>query len=311
MKAPVLTIVAILCLATHAVAWNEPGHMMVAASAYDQLTPDVRQTVSTLLKLNPKYATWVAGVPAKERDRMAFVKASIWADDIKRDPAYLQDGTDNGTRPSGPTAGQNIGYADQLHHKYWHFIDLPFSTDNTKPIDPAIPNVKTQIILFGDTLKSPTASNDVKSYDLVWLLHLVGDVHHPLHAISRFSKAHPAGDEGGNLVSVCWKPCTEHVTLHTFWDEILGVSTNPNTAITKVSELPPVDPQMAGIRDESTWVAESFQAAQSKVYVSPIGDGLGPYVLTESYQTAAWELAAHRIALAATRLANLLNDALQ
>jgi len=68
---------------------------------------------------------------------------------------------------------------------------------------------------------------------------------------------------------------------------------------------------MARIRDESTWVAENFQAAQTKVYVSPIGDGPGPYVLTDSYKTAAWELAAHRIGLAAARLAILLNDAFQ
>ena len=311
MKAPVLTIIAILCLTTNAVAWNELGHMIVAASAYDQLTPEVRQRVAILLKLNPKYATWVAGVPAKEKDRIAFLKASIWADEIKQDPAYLQDGTHDGNRPSGPTAGQNIGYADQLQHKYWHFIYLPFSPDDTKPVEPAIPNAKTQIILFGDTLKSPTASNDVKSYDLVWLLHLVGDVHHPLHAVSRFTKAQPAGDEGGNLVSVCWNPCTKHEKLHKFWDEILGISTNPNTAISQVSQLPPVDPQMARIRDEATWVAESFQAAQSKVYVSPIGEGTGPYVLTDSYRTAAWKLAAHRTGLAAARLAILLNDALQ
>ena len=233
MKAPVLTIIAILCLTTNAVAWNELGHMIVAASAYDQLTPEVRQRVAILLKLNPKYATWVAGVPAKEKDRIAFLKASIWADEIKQDPAYMQDGTHDGNRPSGPTAGQNIGYADQLQHKYWHFIYLPFSPDDTKPVEPAIPNAKTQIILFGDTLKSATASDDVKSYDLVWLLHLVGDVHHPLHAISRFSQVQPAGDEGGNLVSVCWKPCTKHEKLHKFWDEVLGFSTNPNAAIKK------------------------------------------------------------------------------
>jgi hypothetical protein len=28
-----------------------------------------------------------------------------------------------------------------------------------------------------------SASDDVKSYDLLWLIHLVGDTHQPLHAI--------------------------------------------------------------------------------------------------------------------------------
>ena len=36
---------------------------------------------------------------------------------------------------SGPTLGpkpdQNIGYADLFQHRYWHYIDLPFSRDGT------------------------------------------------------------------------------------------------------------------------------------------------------------------------------------
>lgn len=42
----------------------------------------------------------------------------------------------------------------------------------------------TQVMI--ETLGS-LASDDVRSYDLVWLLHLVGDLHQPLHATSRFS----------------------------------------------------------------------------------------------------------------------------
>ena len=79
----------------------------------------------------------------------------------------------------------------------------------------------------------------------------------------------------------------------------------------QVKRLPPVDPQLASISDEVTWIEESFQAAQTHVYVSPIGVGPGPYVLRKSYQAAARDLAVQRIALAGVRLANLLNDVLQ
>jgi hypothetical protein len=82
MKNPVLTVIAMFCLTTSAFAWDELGHMTVAVIAYDHLTPNVRQKVVKLLKLNPKYETWVAGVPATDKDRMAFLKASLWADDI-------------------------------------------------------------------------------------------------------------------------------------------------------------------------------------------------------------------------------------
>ncbi|HKC94326.1 MAG TPA: S1/P1 nuclease [Nitrospira sp.] len=253
MTIPVLTIIALLCLPTSVVAWDALGHMMITASVYEHLTPAARKNVATLLKLNPKYATWVAGVPAKDKERIAFLRASLWADDIKdKHSGYTQDGTHNGNRPSGPNAGQNIGYADTLQHKYWHFIDLPFSPDGTTLVEPATPNALTQIVPFRDTLKSTTASDDVKSYDLVWLLHLVGDVHQPLHAISRFDKLQLEGDDGGNLVAVCWTPCTKHEKLHKFWDEIRGTSTNPTTAITRAKRLPPVDPQLASISEEVT-----------------------------------------------------------
>jgi hypothetical protein len=38
----------------------------------------------------------------------------------------------------------------------------------------------------------------LKSYDLPWLLHLVGDVHQPLHSTTRVSATKPDGDNGGN-----------------------------------------------------------------------------------------------------------------
>jgi hypothetical protein len=37
-KTPLLAILVPLCLTTSAEAWDELGHLMVAASAYDQLT---------------------------------------------------------------------------------------------------------------------------------------------------------------------------------------------------------------------------------------------------------------------------------
>ena len=253
----------------------------------------------------------MAGVAAKDKDRIAFVKASGRADDIKRDPAYKQDGTHNGNRPSGPNSARNIGYTDKLQHKYWHFIDMPFSPDGTTLVTPSVPNAQTQIALFRETLKSTMASNNVKSYDLVWLLHLVGDVHQPLHATSRFNEVQTAGDDGGNGVAICWNPCKSKGKLHAFWDDILGTSKKPSSAITKANGLPPADAQLAAISGEATWIDESFQVAQAQVYVSPIGVGPGPYVLDDSYKAAAQEIAAQRIALAGVRLANVLNEALK
>src|SRR6185437_10583787 len=129
-------------------AWNSFGHMMIAAAAYEQLTPAAHAQVSRLLQLNPDYDKWVSHTAREERDELAFVIAATWADQIKSDPAYQNDGE----HPSGADAARNIGYADHLQHRYWHFIDLPFSTDHTPLVQPATPNVQTQIALFVKTL---------------------------------------------------------------------------------------------------------------------------------------------------------------
>jgi len=309
MKSLSFMILIFIGCVSRAAAWGDLEHMMVGAIAYDRLTPEVRENVAALLKLNPQYPAWVADVSEQEKARIAFLRASRWPDDIKSDAAYRQDGEQGGNRPSGVSAARNIGYADRHMHKYWHFVDLPFSPDNTALVDPPVPNARTQIALFRKTLTSPVASSDLKSYDLVWLIHLVGDVHQPLHATSRFDKAHVAGDDGGNGVTVCSAPCQKQERLHAFWDHILGVSTDAAVAIDKAKELPAADPQRAAIIDEAVWIRESFEAAQTYVYVLPIGAGAGPFELTDAYAGAAQELAGQRIALAGARLANLLNDA--
>ncbi len=61
---------------------------------------------------------------------MVFMIAATWPDQIRSDPAYMDDGPVGGNLPpAGPEARQNIGYADHLRHKYWHFIDIAFSED--------------------------------------------------------------------------------------------------------------------------------------------------------------------------------------
>ncbi|MHC2585348.1 MULTISPECIES: S1/P1 nuclease [Bradyrhizobium] len=199
-----------LCFSGNASAWNLRGHMMVAAIGWDHLTPKSKARVSQLLRLNPDHADWVDGFSSREKSKAAFARAAGWADDIKRDSRFTNDGE----TPSGPDASRNIGYADKLTHRYWHYKDIPFSPDGTPTKPSPEPNAETQIIAFRDTLASESASDDVKSYDLVWLLHLVGDVHQPLHATSRFTQDLPDGDRGGNSVKLCESPCRNE--LHAF-----------------------------------------------------------------------------------------------
>lgn len=301
----VCSFLLILGAAAEVSAWNDFGHMTVGAIAYDHLTPKVRTKVDALLRLNPSYREWVAGSAEHDKGKVAFIKAGTWPDTIKIDVHYTNDGN----RPTDPDAGRNIGYADKLMHRYWHFVDIPFSSDGTALADPVIPNAQTQIVAFRETLRDLGASDELRSYDLVWLLHLVGDVHQPLHASTRFTRKQPKGDKGGNDVTVCTMDCGGK--LHRFWDELLGTSEDYKAAIAKAETLKSVDTTLAAISDEAIWIEESFLAAKQTAYAPPIGADEGPYSLNDNYRAAAQNVAERRIALAGIRLAHLLNKALQ
>ena len=300
-------------MSTSAFAWDGFGHMEVAAAAWELMGTSAKSKAVQLLKVNPQYKTWIKGVSTNKKNKYAFMVAATWPDYIKGAKGYHSDGPNNGnTPPPGPQASQNIGYTDKFMHKYWHFIDEPFTTDNSQTTPPATPNAQTQIAKFRATLPANSgAKKTVRSYDLVWLLHLVGDVHQPLHATSRFLSDKP--DNGGNAVLVNCDggvSCEGANKLHAFWDDLLG----PNKTTLKEVEdaadkLPMADATLASIDDENKWIDESFKVAQSDVYKSPVGVGLGPFTLTAEYKANAVELAKQRVALAGVRLANLLNAA--
>jgi hypothetical protein len=302
MKALVTAVSMGGLLSTFSVrGWDSEGHMKVAEIAWQHLTIASRARVSTLLELNPDYHTWIANVPAAERKQVAFVMAATWPDFIKTAKGYTND---SDVPPPVPASSQNIGYSDHLQHRYWHFIDTPFSTDGTALVQPVAPNARTQIELFAAAIASD-ASDDIKSYDLVWLEHLVGDVHQPLHATSRFSAGLPAGDRGGNSVTLCASPCRSE--LHAFWDNALGTSKKPTTAIAAADKLSAPSAAQADITDDQAWITESFEAAQRFAYASPVGSGAGPYTLSAGYKARAKSEAKVRVELAGVRLANLIN----
>jgi hypothetical protein len=304
-----ILVVAFALVPVSARAWWDGGHMQIAYLAYTKLTPSAKGAVDRLIALNPDYSVWIAGTPADQVPMLAFVRAAVWADDIK-EPGH--DYINDGETPSRPEAGRNIGYADKLMHKYWHFKDIAFSTDGTPLIAPDEVNALTQIKLFMDALPSSSgASDDIRSYDLAWLLHLVADVHQPLHATTRVSQNRRQGDRGGNAVMV--RPATgEVINLHAYWDRMFGGYSTPRGAVFDATARDglvhvPVDPGLAAINDPEVWLKESCDAAQMFAYAEPVLSGTEPVELTRAYETAARTASRARAALAAQRLANLLN----
>jgi hypothetical protein len=293
-------------------AWFNGGHMVVAYIAYQNLTPETRTRVDVLLKLNNMYAQWTAGVPDDQKSMAAFVKAATWPDCIKEAkciPGYTSDGGDN--PPGASTDGQNIGYPDKLMHKYWHFVDVPYSA-GAPGQPPKVPNALTQIELFTQGISS-SESDDVKSYDVVWLEHMVGDVHQPLHCTSRFTKNHPkTGDEGGNLV--CFSAdCKDE--LHAYWDGLLGDDpTVDQVAQTGDGLLKAGKPASADKSAPSSWINESFTLAKRDAYAKPISSDNQPGTSARPdahYAATATKVANLRVRLAGYRLASILNNNLK
>jgi len=307
-----LILSTILLFQTPVLAWNNYGHMSVAYVAYQRLTPQVRDKVNALLAKNPDFANWVVllppGTSPAKTNLMLFMIAATWSDRIKGASGFSEDNP-SAINKCGPVSAQNIGFTDQFRHRCWHFIDVAFSQDGTTNLPPTpVPNAQERVDLFRPVLGSN--DDDLKAYDLSWLLHLVGDLHQPLHCTTRVSQGQPGGDAGGNFVTVM--PGTSNQALHKFWDDLLGPSDADTKTVAKsAKQLPASDATKASDLNVSHWVAEGVQNAKDFVYVSPVGAGTGSFTLTKKYKGAAKALAKKQVALAGARLANLLNAELK
>jgi hypothetical protein len=292
-------------------AWNFVTHRVIAAIAYDRLTPTTRARVDALIKRHPDYARFVKDAPADEpgRARSAFIEAAVWADQIRNDSRFY----DESQRDPTPTPAIP-GFPNMQRHSGWHFIDQPFSQDGT-PLEPATaPNIVTGLEQVTAELARPGRTESEQAYDLVWLIHLAGDIHAPLHCVSRFSAGQPKGDVGGNLVFVTGGNSREAITLHKYWDDAIGTDTSPGWVASTAREI---ENSRAGRADDpqplqfspAAWAQESLNIANKEIY--SFGNDSGslehPLTLPPGYAERAKTLAEAQVVTAATRLSAFLN----
>ena len=57
------------------------------------------------------------------------------------------------------------------------------------------------------------------SLNLRLLIHFIGDIHQPLHCVTRITKDRPNGDFGGNSFKI--KPINDITNLHALWDSVI------------------------------------------------------------------------------------------
>jgi hypothetical protein len=280
--------------------------MMVAALAWQQMSSGAKCRAVWLLNSDPEYVRGLQNPTGIAWRKALFVNAATWPDRIKASGSGFHDDS-----ASGAGAALNEGLTDKRRHKYWHFADFEMPNSGAHPV-PAV-NALERIKVFTQALSDPGTSKGLKAYDLAWLLHLVGDVHQPLHMANQYGPAFAQGsDAGGNGIPVDYPGFNE---LHGFWDGAPGDSKNNakvlSISINAAGSLAAAPAPDAAISDVDTWGQESYNLAVHQVYVPPVVlQSAATVIPTPDYVSNARTLSKARVALAGARLANLLNTAM-
>jgi hypothetical protein len=305
MKTATALLLALLVIASTMPAWNATGHKIISAMVYDRLTPAARARVDDLIRAHPDYQShFLRDVPADAtpaaKARAAFINASLWPDQIRDDPRFYND--DRADAKPTPTLP---GFPDMGRHVTWHYISIPFTQDGTPLRDAPTPNAVTEITRLSNVVGTP---GDGAVYALPWLIHLVEDLHNPLHAVARFSQDNLNGDRGGNLIFV--EPGRN---LHAFWDALGGADPQTDAYINEQANLlnrtGTKRPLSVG---PFAWAQEGVKEAKKSVYSFGRSSGTveHPVQLPQKYLTKAKQLYPEEFAAAAGRLATILNGEL-
>jgi hypothetical protein len=329
-----LRVLTLLLCPILAFGWNGTGHMTVAYIAYQTLSEPDRKAISAILAQHPDYDKWVRGIPKDQtdlRNMVAFVRAAAWPDDIRSDKRFYDDTAKHPVQTPTPTPAafpDKTAFPDGTSaiHKNWHFINEPLvgELDALQPGDSqdfrTPPTILTKIVEFRASLALSNGGTPslVRAYELPWLLHLVGDVHQPLHTVAHMTpnaSGHLVGDLGGNSVKLALfqnqtiaRPVDN---LHSFWDDSLGQQTDfssiQNLGDALIRSHPQADDPSALVPEN--WFDESSSRAMEIVYKDLAGahlDADDHLVIPDGYFDTASALSGDRVATAGYRLAAVL-----
>jgi hypothetical protein len=271
MKKLAASLVLLIFTSTQLFAWGPKGHQIIGDIARNHLTPGAKQNVQALLG----------------NDDLASI--STWADDVRL------------LRP------ETFG---------WHFVDVPidaagFSEErDCYRFDEKRPSTKEdhhncvvdRIIAFKQVLADKNAPQPARLEALKFLVHFVGDIHQPLHAIEEA--------RGGNdihIIEFGSPQCGKYAcNLHFEWD----ISLIEHTGRSEQEYVAYLERMIAGKNLQARaggkpadWANESFRLAKQ----AWLRDG---GAVDEAYYQVHIGALDERLALAGLRLAAMLNDVL-
>lgn len=137
-------IVPLFSIPAHAL--GKDGHEAVCYIAYDQVSPQTREKIDTLISQDPEYGQI-------EDPAEAFAKSCVWADKIK--PVRSAE----------------------------HYVNVPRTTKKITSLDcpEAEKCLLSAIVSDLAILKDTEASDEDKLVALKYMGHWIGDLHQPLH----------------------------------------------------------------------------------------------------------------------------------
>jgi hypothetical protein len=146
-------------------AWGPVGHRVVARIAASQLTTAAKNKVAKILELGKPNASEIAE---------ALADAAEWPDSVARDKYK---------------ASQD-----------WHFIDLGVKPDAQKDgvLWASDKTAFAKLVKYFGSVKRGDKDELEPESDLKFLVHLVGDIHQPLHSATN-------QDRGGNCLFVTFQ----------------------------------------------------------------------------------------------------------
>lgn len=303
-----LALILLSLVPTVVGAWNGVGHELVARVAWLEMSPDARQRAVELLAGTEEALSIRAMRPAygARRDQVWFERASTWPDWVRSE------------LPSENRSG-------------WHYTNFFWTQDDRGrardlPDRTGAPvNIVTELPRLVGVLGDESRPASERGVALAWVLHLVGDLHQPLHCSARVTEDDPEGDRGGNdfklAPAVAGREDWRRDNLHRLWDSSLTrqwpksfwesewryrerLLERLSGAVPKTTPDP--TPESLGA-EVVAWAREGYELAKSVCYPPALvrNRPAPPDVL----QVAA-ETASRRVAIAGRRLASILDAAL-
>ena len=293
-----LLLAAGLTAAPAAHAWGDEGHRIVALIAQHDLRPSVREQVQVLLEGDDSGLT----------PDTSMASEATWADRYR-----------DSDRRDGVAGGHGPRYERTWR---WHFVDLeltapdltracygrpPLPPGTLASQGPAEDCIVDKIQQFTAELSNPLTPLPERRLALQFLLHLIGDLHQPLHAADDH-------DAGGNRVRVV-APGRRPGSLHEYWDvqfvRDLGTDA-PEVAARLIAQISSGDRAAWSRGSVADWAMQSFAVAQAVAYGTlPPADASGERHLTADDIALADNAVATQLSRAGVRLALVLNRALR